>query len=128
MSNSLYKITFSVLLTITVSMLFGLLFKNNFWTVFTLCTILQFIIFYTFNKIYTNRLIRNFEEIKIQQFKEANRNYLNVVCPCNDKNIQFIDIRFDADTIYKCNKCEKEVRCIPEVKTFAITSPIYFNK
>lgn len=127
MSNNFLKILYSVVITVIVSTLFATLFNNNFWTVFVLATILQFLLFYIFNKIYTNRLIYNLEVIKERQLKEVNRNYTNVVCPCNKKSVQFIDLRFDVDTVYKCNDCENSIKCVPNPQTFVVTSPIYFK-
>jgi len=128
MRSSFAKFLYSIILTASISTLVGLIFRSNFWYMFTLTTILQVTGFLVLNQIYTNRLKQSLEVIKADQLREQNRNYVNVVCPCNQKNIQFVDIRFDTKPLYVCDKCDKQVSCEPSVKTFTVTSPVYFGK
>lgn len=128
MKSSLAKILYSTILTFSISTIVGLIFKSNFWYVFTLTTILQVIGFLILNQIYTNRLKQSLEMIKADQLREQNRNYVNVVCPCNEKSVQLVDIRFDTKPQYTCNKCNKQVSCEASVRTFTVTSPVYFGK
>lgn len=128
MKSSLAKILYSAILTFSISTIVGLIFKSNFWYVFTLTTILQVIGFLILNQIYTNRLKQSLEIIKADQLREQNRNYVNVVCPCNEKSVQLVDIRFDTKPQYTCNKCNKQVSCETSVRTFTVTSPVYLKR
>jgi hypothetical protein len=128
MRGSFAKILYSIILTASISVITGLIFRDNFWYVVTLATIFQVTGFLVLNQIYTNRLMQSLEAIKADQLREQNRNYVNVVCPCNQKNIQFVDIRFDVKPQYMCDKCDSEISCEPSVKTFTVTNPVYFGK
>jgi hypothetical protein len=121
------KIVFSLAVTILVSTLLGLLFYSKFWIVFALGFILQFLFFYILNTVYENRLIEKAQKLKLEEFKEQTKHFVLVECPCNEKVKQDVEVRFDKDIIYKCNKCEKNIRAIPDVKTLLQTDPIYFN-
>ena len=117
----------SVTLTGAVSTILGLIFRDNFWYVFALASIVQVVGFLLFQQIYANRLLRNFEEIKIQQMKEGNRNLVEVSCPCDDQNKQTVDFRFDQKNIYTCTKCGKNFTAVANLKTIMTTDPIYFE-
>ena len=118
----------SLTLTGAVSTILGLIFRDNFWYVFALASIVQVVGFLLFQQIYANRLLRNFEEIKIQQMKEGNRNLVEVSCPCDDQNKQTVDFRFDRENIYKCTKCGKNFKALASLRTVLTTDPIYFEK
>ena len=121
------KVAISLILTILVSTLFGLLFSSKFWIVFSLAIIIQFLFFYILNTVYENRLIEKAQKIKLEEFKEQTKHFVLVECPCAEKVKQDIEVRFDKDLIYKCNKCDKNIRALPDVKTLLQTDPIYFN-
>lgn len=123
----LVKTIVSLLLTTLVSVLAGLIVPGNFWIVFTFAFILQILFFYFFNSIYENRLIEKAQQLRIQELKEINKNIVNVQCPCDEKVRQEIEMRFDKDVIYQCNKCKKNIKAISDVKTILTTEPIYFN-
>ena len=70
MRGSFAKFLYSIILTASISTLIGLIFRNNFWYVFTLITILQITGFLILNQIYTNRLKQSLEVIKADQLRE----------------------------------------------------------
>jgi hypothetical protein len=118
----------SIFTTLAVSTLFGLIFYENFVKVALIATIVQFVLFYALNKIYENYLTVKIEEVKNTQIKELNRNIATIECPCEDKNKQPVDIRFDRKISYTCSKCKKNINADPFVNTFLKTDPIYFDK
>lgn len=124
----LSRFLLSVILTGAVSTILGLIFKDNFWYVFALASIVQIVGFLLFQQIYANRLLRNFEEIKTQQIKEGSRNLVDVSCPCDGQNKQTVDFRFDQKNIYKCTKCGKNFTAVASLRTILTTDPIYFEK
>ena len=50
-----------------------------------------------------------------------------VQCPCDEKVRQDIEMRFDMDVIYQCNKCNKNIKVVSDIKTLLTTEPIYSN-
>jgi len=123
----LNKIFFSLGITSLVSVLFALIFATKFWYVFALAFLLQILFFYFLNTVYENSLIEKAQKIKIQQYIEENRQVATVQCPCDQKNMQDVDMRFDQDITYRCNNCNKNIKANVDVKTVLITEPIYFN-
>ena len=120
------NILISFVLTCLVSTLVGVL-ANNFIAGFALAFFIQVIIFYIGNTIYNNYIITKIEEIKLDQLKELQKQHATVTCPCSEGNKQVVDIQIDSDVIYKCNKCDKNIKAVHEVKTFITTQPIYFH-
>jgi hypothetical protein len=121
------KIIISILITTLVSILAGLIVPGNFWIVFVFAFVLQVLFFYFFNSIYENRLIEKAQQIRLEELKEINKQIVTVQCPCDEKVRQDIQMRFDRDVIYQCNKCKKNIKAISDVKTLLTTEPIYFN-
>ena len=114
-------------ITALVSTLCGLIFISKFWYVFALAFVLQVLFFYFLNTAYENSLIEKAQKIKLQQFIEENRQVAMVQCPCDQKNMQDVEMRFDQDIIYTCNQCGKNVKAGVDIKTVLVTEPIYFN-
>ena len=125
--SSFFKIVISLGITFGLSTLVALFFENKFWLVWSAVTVIQFLGFYLYNQIYSNRIIKDLEALKIDQIKEANRNLVNVSCPCDENNEQTIDFRFDQNNTYVCNKCNKTVSCKINIKSILVTEPIYFD-
>lgn len=123
----LNKVIISIGITSLVSTLAGLLFISKFWIIFSLIFILQILFFYFFNSIYENKLIEKAQKLKLEEFKELNKNVVIVECPCDQKSKQEVDLRYDRDVIYKCKKCDKNIKAISDVKTLLTTDPIYFD-
>ena len=123
----LNKILFSVGVTALVSVLCGLIFISKFWYVFALTFIVQVLFFYFLNTIYENSLIEKAQKLRLQQFLEENKQIATIQCPCNQKSMQDVEMRFDQDIIYTCSTCGKNVKAGIDVKTVLVTEPIYFN-
>jgi hypothetical protein len=121
------KLLLSLGITSLVSLLAGLIFISNFWLVFFFVFILQILFFYFFNSIYENKLILKARELKLQELREVNKNTVVLPCPCFEKNKQSVELNFDKDLIYKCSKCEKNIKAFTDIKTILTTEPIYFD-
>jgi len=89
---------------------------------------LQIIISATFTQIYSNKVIREFEDIRTKQIKEANRNLVTIPCPCDQKTQITLDYRFDDVNTVICSKCDKNIKCTAGIGTAITTDPIYFEK
>jgi len=123
----LNRVLISLGITSLVSVLFGLIFATHFWYVFALAFILQVLFFYFLNTVYENSLIEKAQLLRIQQIREENKQIATIQCPCGQKNMQEVEMRFDQDVVYSCNTCGKNVKAVVDVKTVLITEPIYFN-
>jgi len=122
------KILVSLSITVAVSLLFAIIFSSHAISVFLLILTLQFVSFYIGNTIYNNRLVEKAELIRLDQLKEASKQIVTIECPCGDKTLQDVVIRFDQDNIYKCNKCNKNIKANIDIKPAVTTEPIYFNE
>jgi hypothetical protein len=120
------NILISFILTCLVSTLVGVL-STNFIAGFALSFFLQFTIFYIGNTLYNNYIITKIEEIKLDQIKELQKQHVTIACPCSEGNKQIVDIKIDSDIIYKCDRCDKNIKATHEVKNFITTQPIYFH-
>ncbi len=125
---SLYKLFKSLAITALVSLIIASFFTDHFWPVFGLTTLIQIIISATFSQIYSNKVIREFEDIRTNQIKEANRNLVTVPCPCDQKTQITLDYRFDGVNTVVCSKCDKNIKCTAGIGTAITTDPIYFEK
>lgn len=123
----LSRVTISLAITSLVSVLAGLLFAGHFWNVFFLVFILQVLFFYFFNSVYENKLIEKAQQLKLEEFKEQNKQVITVECPCDQKTRQDVSMRFDREVIYQCGKCQKNIKALANVKTVQTTEPIYFE-
>lgn len=124
----LIKILVSLVITSLISALVGLLNISNFWILFSLAFIIQVLFFYFYNNHYENTLIEKAQKLKLEEFKEASKHISVIQCPCDEKSKQEVIMRFDDEVIYKCVKCDKNVKAFADVRSVLITEPIYFNK
>lgn len=120
------KVFISLLITTLISILVGIL-SSNFWAGFALAFLLQFVVFYIGNTFYNNYIITKIEEIKLDQIKESQKQQTIITCPCSEGNKQQVDLKIDSEIIYKCDRCEKNIKAIHDVKSFITTQPIYFH-
>ena len=63
--------------------------------------------------------IRNFDS-EIEKLK----NTVKVLCPCGENQPQDVLLTLNEDTVYKCIKCNKDVRATTNVGTSLLTTPI----
>ena len=126
--SSLYKLFKSLTITALVSLIIASIFTDYFWYVFGLTTLVQIIISSIFSQIYSNRVIREFQDVRTTQIKEANRNVVTIPCPCDENAEITIDYRFDEENITVCSKCEKNIKCTAGIGTAVTTDPIYFER
>ncbi len=119
------RVITSLSLTFLVSAFFGLIFKDII--VFALATVLQILFFYFFNTIYGNYLRNTIMQQNIEMEKQQSVNSVPLNCPtCN--HLQLVKMTLNEPVIYKCDKCECEIKADPVVKNYLTTNPIYFEK
>ena len=114
------RVLISLTLTLLVSGLFGIIFKD--WFVFCLATILQVLFFYFFNTVYENYLTKKVVEANAIVEVEKLKNTLIVTCPCGAS--QEVLLSMTEDTIYRCNECKNEIRAAVNIGTALVTTPI----
>lgn len=116
----------SILLTISVSTIFAF-FIDPFWKTFTITTVIQFVVFYFFNTAYQGYIIQKAIKLNTQFEKEKAVNLVTLACPSCNHN-QTIEMNLTSFKIYKCEKCDVEIKAEPNVKNYITTDPIYFDK
>jgi len=121
------RVLISFGLTTLVSILFGLIFGAHFWLVFFLAFILQVLLFYFINSVYENKLIEKAQSLRLQEYAIQSKQIALIECPCAEKTKQEVEMRFDKDVTYVCNKCNKSIKAAVDVKSVLMTEPIYFN-
>ena len=52
------------------------------------------------------------------------KNTVKVLCPCGENHPQDVLLSFNEDTVFKCQKCNKDIRATTNVGTSLLTSPI----
>jgi DNA-directed RNA polymerase subunit RPC12/RpoP len=114
------KVLLSLTLTLLVSGLFGIIFKD--WFVFGLVTILQILFFYFFNTVYENYLTKKVVEANAIVELEKLKNTVRVTCPCGSS--QEVLLSMTEDTIYRCDECKNEIRAAVNIGTALVTTPI----
>ena len=114
------RILASLTLTLLVSGLFGIIFKD--WFVFTLATIMQILFFYFFNTVYENYLTKKVIEATSSLEIEKLKNTVRVTCPCGSS--QEVLLTMTEDTIYRCDECKNEIRAAVNIGTSMVTTPI----
>ena len=122
------KYLYSLIVTLSVSTLFVLLFIDNFKIVFAITTLLQFLLFNIFNTIYENILRKKAIELSIEFEEQRSKNMVNVNCPCGENTQQNILMTLSEDTLYECIKCKREIRASNQVNTLLTTTPIYTKR
>ena len=118
------KLLTSITLTLLVSGLFGIIFKD--WLVFILATILQVLFFYFFNTVYENFLIKKTLEVNAEIKKLEFDNTIEVTCPCGAR--QNVTLSIGEDTIYRCQECKNEIRAAVNIGTAMVKTPIRAEK
>ena len=102
------KAIISLLLTLSVSILFGMLFKDIL--VFFISLILQFLFFYFFNTIYENNLRKKAIILATEFEKERSKNERIITCQCGHKSTQEVSLDPNKEQIYRCEECGKDMR------------------
>lgn len=121
------NILFSVGVTAVISALFGLFFADKFAIAFSLAFVIQLAFFYFFNTVYANKVLLRAMELKNNELQTLSKSQATVICPCDQKNAQNVDLSVREDIVYECNKCNKNIKAEINVKTVLTTDPIYFN-
>jgi len=117
----------SVLTTIAVSSGIALILLplvNNFWAVFAVAAITQFVVFYIVGSV-----IDFLAEIKLKQIEafklaEYSKQGIEVECPCHRKIREFVPVTLNQKNSYKCNECGKNNSILIHAETAYLTEPI----
>lgn len=123
----MFNIIKSIFTTAVVSAGFALILFpliNNFWTVFAVTAVTQFVVFYIVGSI-----IDFFTEIKIKQIEafklaEYSKQGIEVECPCHKKIREFVPVTLNQKNSYKCNECGKTNSILINAETAYLTEPI----
>lgn len=64
------------------------------------------------------------KNLEVEKLKQLSYQGMEVECPCQQKNKQFVPIRLNTPNYYKCKKCSKVVGVFTATETALVTEPI----
>tara|TARA_R110000850_G_scaffold17269_10_gene53297 strand:- start:2739 stop:3113 length:375 start_codon:yes stop_codon:yes gene_type:complete len=117
------KAFISLSLTILVSTLFGIVFKDIY--VFCIAFIFQFLFFYLFNSVYGNYLSKKALQLATEFERERSKNERVITCQCGHKSTQEVSLDPTKEQIYRCEDCGKDMRINIFIDTTLVTTPVY---
>jgi hypothetical protein len=118
---------FQILTFITVSIIFGVLFKKFDLNVFlgiAFGASVQFIISYIFNSALNSIVALKNKQLENERIREFSMQGLEVECPCSKKVKAFVPIRLNTANKYKCAECQKTISVFVNSSTALATEPI----
>jgi hypothetical protein len=110
----------SLLATVAVSTIFGLLFPSNFLATFAIVTAIQVLFFIALN---TYRDVQK-SKAAVLEIAELSKQGLEVTCPCFKQSKQFIPIVLNDVNEYECDQCPHRVKVSISAETMIATVPV----
>ena len=97
----------------------------NFWAIFGLSILFQFIIYDLFTRWNKSKLEIEFRTLENERIKEYTKQGLEVICPVETCNAPtFVPIIISEENEYECPKCNVDIKIYIGTKTFLKTSPM----
>ena len=118
---------FRVLSFVTISALFGVIFKKfnlNIYLGVAFGVSIQFIASYIFSSILNMFIALKNKQLENERIKEFTMQGMEVECPCSKKAKAFVPIRLNTANKYKCAECQKTISVFLNSSTALTTEPI----
>ncbi len=97
----------------------------NFWAVFGLTILTQFILYDLFTRWNKSKLEIELRTLENERIKEYTKQGLEVICPVETCNTNaFVPIIISEENEYECPGCNVGIKIYIGTKTFLKTSPI----
>ena len=127
------KIILSLSSVIGISAILAYLFYDGhtarsfikWWSLFTT---VQLIAHYTLMYLIDLLVIKKVSRDTIAAAKLNAATNTNVLCPCDRKHPQLVNISLIKDNTYTCTQCNKQVSAFIEINTALKTNPLPVNK
>ena len=97
---------------------------NKFLMYFFITAAGQVLIQYTINQILNAKYGVQLKQIEAIMTQEQNRYSRELLCPCPIKNIQNVNIELNKESIYNCDKCNKQITALVDINTALVTKPV----
>ena len=123
----LRRVFIQILLLITVAVVIGLILKNigiSLWYGILIGALLQYAIYNGFIFALNAYVTLRNKQLENERIKEFSLQGLEVTCPCPLKKVEFIPITLNAENIYKCDHCLKNVSVYINPETALVTETL----
>jgi|LakMenEpi03Aug12_release.lakeMendotaPanAssembly.Ray.scaffolds.fasta_scaffold250920_4 hypothetical protein len=127
MKNVLLALARSLAITITVSIIVGLIalfFGHSPWLWGIVTLVSQFTVFYIFNTYLEYKAIRDARDIALREAQLIAQNTLKVECASCKKENEII-IRTDTENRFICGYCKTKNSVYLVADTAVVTEPLY---
>jgi len=127
MKNVLLALARSLAITITVSVIVGLIalfFGHSPWLWGIVTFVSQFTVFYIFNTYLEYKAIRDARDIALREAQLIAQNTLKVECASCKKENEVI-IRTDTENRFICGHCKTKNSVYLVAETAVVTEPLY---
>lgn len=127
MKNVLLALARSLAITITVSVIVGLIalfFGHSPWLWGIVTFVFQFTVFYIFNTYLEYKAIRDARDIALREAQLIAQNTLKVECASCKKENEII-IRTDTENRFICGHCKTKNSVYLVAETAVVTEPLY---
>ena len=130
MKNILLTLARSLAITVTISILIGLvayLFKASPWLWGSVAFVAQFTVFYLFNTFLQYRSIRDAKLFALQEAQVFAQNTMTVEC-ANCKKESEVIVHTNTENRFICGHCNTKNSVYLVAETAVVTEPMYETK
>jgi hypothetical protein len=100
------------------------LFGKPFLPSLLLVLIAQYFIGDIIFRVMAAKDIAKAREVELEITDKMTKQYATVDCPCDQKSSQLVMLNINEENLYKCNKCDKELKCMVGWKSVQTTTPL----
>lgn len=100
------------------------LFGNPFIPSLILVLIAQYFIGDIIFRVVAAKDLAKTREAELEITDKMTKQYATVDCPCDQKSSQLVLLNINEENLYKCNKCDKELKCMVGWKSVQTTTPL----
>lgn len=102
-------------------------FNLPFLPTFFVALLVQYFIGDSVYRIFTAKELAKAREAEAKIAENYNKQFAMVECPCDEKSNQLVMLNLNDENLYKCTKCNKELKCMVGWKSFQTTTPLTQN-
>lgn len=106
-------------------------FNLPFIPTFFVALLVQYFIGDSIYRIFTAKELAKAREAEAKIAENYSKQFAMVDCPCDNKSTQLVMLNLNEENLYKCTKCDKDLKCRVGWKSFQVTTPLTedpFNK
>jgi hypothetical protein len=124
------RIAFGLFLWVSISLGIAIackFFDFPFIPTFFIALLVQYFIGDSIYRVITVKELAKTREAEAKIAAELSKQFATVECPCDEKSNQLVALNLNEENLYKCNKCDKSLKCMIGWKTFQTTTPLTEN-